>query len=140
MTNKTAERERGVAAKNHHKVFAKEQPMENKTEYTPDFIQYLRASFALRPETIDTGIGRCAKRLHEALTEIERLQAESRTAHDDAMEEAARICDKTQELLGLANSMHEEYDDQIRGSAQVQIVKRTGERIRELKHKETTDA
>ena len=128
--------------------------MENKTEYTPERIRELRAladrtMFRLqetitgdrkitmhipaRPnDDLDLLVGETKHQLKEALTEIERLQAESRTA----LSISATLADTGERLMQLAG---EEFRaDYARGI--LKTFRSAVVAIRELKHKETTNA
>ncbi len=68
--------------------------MENKTEYTPERIKDMRVELETalsNYEVRKSAKGAIANLFDEALTEIERLQAESRTAREEACEIVERV-------------------------------------------------
>ena len=106
--------------------------MENRTEYTPERERLLA----------------CLSNYDAALAEIERLQEQSRTAREEALEEAAMaMCANCRKDVPVTlwnwDGMTPKWHHCFRGAARdgndlMQDCDAAA--IRELKHKETTNA
>jgi len=119
--------------------------MENKTKYMPEKIADLKKEIEHGLDRIaDPSEGERNIRAIQGLllmkigglcTEIERLQAESRTAREEALEEVARLCDG-ERMFGEGGHMQSMAERRWRKVVAESLAKE----IRELKHKETTHA